>query len=755
MWSARLRVDARSMKAACPPRVLGLALAALSCLAMVALFALPESSATGLATVVHATTLVVAIGVLLGGPMSSPEVRTTRRLLAAAVFMSGAGMVVGILFANADGVVPVPSPADIVSLTWPPLAVLGFWKAPRGPRGKTANTRLLADAAVTTSALLFASWLIFLGPVAGHHSGSPLTTAVQAAYPLADAFTAALVLALLPVVRTELRGFFDFVVAGMVLAALGDSWATLRIVEDGVSSFGWHDLPMQLGLVFLALAPLRRRTPGQPTWFRRAVDSNLPMVSVVLAGAVGLTYVATGHELGLTDCILGALMLTATVSRQLLHASELMRLAELHRYTAEHDPLTDLASRHAFLTELADQLSGPVAIVLFDLDGFQEVNDAFGQDVGDEVLRTVARRTREMSAPHLAARMGSDEFAVLVLGSDPAAAAADLSARLAGSHALKTDAFTLDLGCSVGWVTGTVGDRPEDLVARADLALHAAKSDPTRVVRYHAALGATRHRRRLLIAGLAHAVRRGEMSLVYQPVQSMADERPVAVEALVRWRHPQLGNVPPADFIALAEDSGHIVDIGTWVLQQAITQLSCWDAGGVALPQLFVNLSPKQLTDDLPELVLDLLADGGVSPDRLVLEVTESHLPDLAASAALARLRAAGVQVALDDFGSGYSSLAQLVRLPIDIVKLDRDLVTNLDEDGGEAVLTAAVALARSLGMRSVTEGIETAAQLAAVRRAGSDLGQGYLFSMPLPPDELRCLLPTARDLVHAPRRRR
>jgi EAL domain-containing protein (putative c-di-GMP-specific phosphodiesterase class I) len=150
--------------------------------------------------------------------------------------------------------------------------------------------------------------------------------------------------------------------------------------------------------------------------------------------------------------------------------------------------------------------------------------------------------------------------------------------------------------------------------------------------------------------------------------------------------------------------------------------------------------------------VLALLADRGVAPHRLVLEITESHLPDLAASAALARLRAAGVQVALDDFGSGYSSLAQLVRLPIDVVKLDRDLITNLDEEGGEAVLAAAVALARSLGMRTVTEGIETPAQLAAVQRAGSDLGQGYLYSRALTADAVLALLPTVPDLVAVPR---
>jgi diguanylate cyclase (GGDEF)-like protein len=558
---------------------------------MIGLFAVPRGQAMTIATVIHAATLVLAIGSLLAGLIRSRELRSTRLLLAAALFTCGAGMLVAIFFADPNGVVPVPSPADAVSLTWPPLAILGFWMAPRGPRGRTANPRLLADAALITSALLFASWLTFLGPVAGHRSGSGISRAVQSAYPLAEVFVAALVLSLLPVVRSELRGFFDLVVAGMVLAALGDSWATLRVVQDGTAAFGWHDLPLQLGMALLALGPWRRTTARKPGRVRRAVDANIAQASVVLAGAVAIWHVAAGHPIQLIDTLLGGLMLSACVGRQVLHTAELSKLAESHRYAAEHDPLTDLASRHAFLNELGEQLTGPVGIVLLDVDGFQEINDAFGQEAGDSVLRAVAGRVEDLCAPHLVARMGSDEFAVLLVGPSDQARAPELSRLLAGSQTVQAEGCTLDLGCSVGWVIGCAGDSPEDLIARADLALQAAKSAPTRVMQYHAALGATRHRRHLLIAGLAHAVRRHELTLVYQPVQCLADDRPVAVEALLRWQHPQLGNVPPTDFIPLAEDSGHILGIGTWVLREAITQLSVWDAAGIALPQLYVNLS--------------------------------------------------------------------------------------------------------------------------------------------------------------------
>ncbi|MDX6217652.1 MAG: hypothetical protein QOG99_3236, partial [Frankiales bacterium] len=249
------------------------------------------------------------------------------------------------------------------------------------------------------------------------------------------------------------------------------------------------------------------------------------------------------------------------------------------------------------------------------------------------------------------------------------------------------------------------------------------------------------------IAGLAHAVDRGELSLRYQPVRCLADDRLVAVEALVRWRHPQLGEVSPGEFIPLAEDSGHIQVIGSWVLQEAISQVGRWDALGRSLPQLFVNLSAKQLTADLPGQVLELLAQHGISRQRLVLELTESQLPGVSGDQALTKLRAARVQVALDDFGSGYSSLAQLVRLPVDIVKLDRDLVANLGQEGGGAVLTAAVALARSLGLRTVAEGIETEAERVAVVRAGADLGQGYLLARPMTPADMCELIPRHVDV--------
>jgi diguanylate cyclase (GGDEF)-like protein len=718
---------------------------------MLGLFALPTGTATVVATAVHAVTLVGAIAALLLGPMSSRELLSTRRLLAAALVASGGGLVVATLLAGENGVVPVPSIADPISLAWVPLAVLGFLRVPRKEQNKAANVRAFADAALCTSALLFASWMVVLEPVLTQQGRSALTVGVQSAYPLTDVFVAALLLALLPIVRSDVRGFFETVLAGLVLIAVGDSGVTLAVVRNGASSFGWQDVFLQLGMALLVIAPFRRT--GHHSSRRRGavLDVSVAQASALIGGGVALWTSVRGHALDVEDVLLGVLMLFAGICRQLLHSSELVRLVELHRVAAEQDALTEVASRHAFLAALSERLSSATmpdtAVVLLDLDGFQEVNDSFGQETGDAVLHAVAARARAVCAPHLVGRMGSDEFAVLVVSADADADADALAQRLAGSHPVQADDASFDIGGSVGWAVNAPGDTAAQLLARAKLALQAAKAAPASVAGYSEALGVTSQRRHLLIAGLAHAVDRGELSLMYQPVRCLLDDQLVAVEALLRWRHPQLGEVAPGEFVPLAEDSGHIQRIGSWVLEEAIAQVGRWDDLGRSLPQLFVNLSAKQLTPDLPGRVLELLSEHGVGRQRLVLEVTESQLPGVSADDALAQLRAAGVQVALDDFGSGYSSLAQLVRLPVDIVKLDRDLVANLGQPGGDAVLTAAVALARALGLRTVAEGIETEAELAAVVGAGADLGQGYLFARPMAAADVGGLLRHEVDL--------
>jgi EAL domain-containing protein (putative c-di-GMP-specific phosphodiesterase class I) len=265
-----------------------------------------------------------------------------------------------------------------------------------------------------------------------------------------------------------------------------------------------------------------------------------------------------------------------------------------------------------------------------------------------------------------------------------------------------------------------------------------AKRRPgVRVAVFDESMAEEADRRSLLLAQLPGAVERGELSLVFQPLYRLDAGTVAAAEALLRWRHPLFGDVTPSEFVPLAEESGDIREIGAWVLESAVAQVAAWRRVGRLLPRLLVNTSAAQFTDDLPDQVAVLLARHEVPPEQLVLEITESQLPGLAANTAIPRLRDGGVRIARDDFGSGYSSLAQLARLPVDLLKVDRDFITNLSEASGRYVLDAVVALARSLGLETVAEGIEEDWQATEVAGSGVDYGQGFLFARPLTAEEM------------------
>jgi EAL domain-containing protein (putative c-di-GMP-specific phosphodiesterase class I) len=307
------------------------------------------------------------------------------------------------------------------------------------------------------------------------------------------------------------------------------------------------------------------------------------------------------------------------------------------------------------------------------------------------------------------------------------------------------------LGSSIGIAVLRDGDTPADALRRADLAMYSAKRSPTaRLAVFSEDMADEAQRRHLLVAALAGAVDRGEMRLVYQPLYRLGDASLAGAEVLLRWTHPLFGAVPPDECIPLAEESGHINQIGAWVLEQSVAQMAAWERQGRHLPQLYVNVAARQFTDDLPALVADVLDRHGMQPSRLTLEITESQLPDLAANRPMQVLRKSGVQIALDDFGAGYSSLAQLARLPVDILKIDRDFIRNLGEAAGRPVMDAIINLAKALGLVTVAEGIEDMGQAVEATNAGVDFAQGYLFSRPIPPEELADRLPQLGECAPA-----
>ena len=446
------------------------------------------------------------------------------------------------------------------------------------------------------------------------------------------------------------------------------------------------------------------------------------------------------------------------------------------RYQATHDELTALGNRTLFTDKIADALAetGPgVALVVADLDRFRDVNDSFGHDMGDRLLRAVGVRFhRAVGRQNVVARLGSDEFGVLLPHGGGQLAALEVVDRLRAAlqAPVDVDGRLLQVRASFGVaVAGEDRRGPVELIRDADVALAAARDSAlgtrvdgtasTRVAVFEPAMHERTRDRTELSAELVGAVERGELELLYQPIVDLHTDVVHGVEALARWNHPARGLVPPTVFVPLAEATGSIAPIGRWVLREAALQLARWRAefpDGYPLT-MEANLSTGQLSDPgLVPTVIALLEETGIDPGELTLEITESSLvKDLdTALRPLRQLAAIGVRLALDDFGTGYSSLTYLRRLPVTVLKIDRSFVVDAGEDAGgphgaSGVLLAGIArLGTGLGMQIVAEGVETARQAERVRDAGCHLGQGFLWARPLPEEEITQLLRRGGDLT-------
>jgi diguanylate cyclase (GGDEF)-like protein len=426
-------------------------------------------------------------------------------------------------------------------------------------------------------------------------------------------------------------------------------------------------------------------------------------------------------------------------------------------FQAAHDPLTGLANRvllrERIQASLADVTEAqPLALLMLDLDRFKEVNDTFGHHYGDRLLREAALRlTNAIGTDGTVARLGGDEFAILL----PAASAAQAEAAAARVGAalrtpLELDGYALEVGASVGLSLAlSHTDDADTLLRRADVAMYVAKRSGTEWAAYAPEQEHSTPDTLALIVELRHAIEEGELVLYYQPQVELTTDRVIAVEALARWPHPRRGMVPPDTFIPLAEHTGLMRPLSRWVLQAAIAQAHAWQLQGIDLP-VAVNLSALNLQDStLPETIGALLREHGLSADRLQVEVTESAvmLDRAGAVAVLARLRALGVRVSVDDFGTGHSSLAYLKDLPVDEVKIDKAFVQHLATDARDrAIVRAIIGLAHELGLLVVAEGVENRGTWDVLRRAGCDVIQGYFVSRPLSAAELAVWLSASAD---------
>nr|MBA2767933.1 EAL domain-containing protein [Sporichthyaceae bacterium] len=428
---------------------------------------------------------------------------------------------------------------------------------------------------------------------------------------------------------------------------------------------------------------------------------------------------------------------------------ELQHLAETLRHRAFHDALTGLANRALFTEHIESALRqrptaaerGP-AVVMLEIDGFKEINDTLGHDVGDLVLIAVAERLDRVSrSGDTVARLGGDEFALLLPAVELVQALGVAERIVAGfREPLELGGNPVVVSTSIGIVVADGTQGRSQLLKQADVAMFDAKTSQRGSYRVFSPEQHTAVlKRHALSLELKGAASRGELRLDYQPVMELATHAMVGVEALVRWSHPEHGLLPPLQFIPLAEANGCIREIGDWVLEEACRQSGRWDDAHPTHPPLdiAVNLSPRQLdADDVIERIAAIVQRTGVEPGRVVLELTESALAEDTEGmiAKMVRLKSLGVQVALDDFGTGFSSLSVLRRLPLDIIKIDRTFVAGIAREPEEwAVTTAIIALATSLGKRTLAEGIELGEQLAHLRALQCELGQGYLFDRPLP----------------------
>ncbi|WP_250008561.1 bifunctional diguanylate cyclase/phosphodiesterase [Actinoplanes sp. M2I2] len=499
-------------------------------------------------------------------------------------------------------------------------------------------------------------------------------------------------------------------------------------------------------------APVRRR---------RSVYELLPFAAIVVTAAL-VTIVSAQQMSGRERAVIvGAVLITALmVTRQLLGVRDHRRmLTGLHEQQVElerlalTDPLTGLANRARFTSALNERLTGhhPATVLLIDIDDFKTVNDTMGPAVGDQLLYQVAQRlSRTRAEVDLPARLGGDEFAVLLDIEEEASAEAAADRLIqALAEPFKVGEHLLLAHASVGVAIAGSGDTADEVLRNADIAMYAAKEGGKAAwIRFeprmrqdvvnHARLGSELH----------NAIIRHELFLLYQPVFDIVTGRLHGAEALVRWKHPTRGFVSPGDFIPVAERSGLIVPLGSWVLREACEQLARWQAehGEGAIRAINVNVAVRQLRESgFVDEVAAVLSETGLLPGNLVLEVTESSVADgRQVRETLHALHEMGVRLALDDFGTGQSSLSLLRAFPVDVLKLDKSFVDGIadGEDRGRLAVAAAVAqLAEYLQLSAVAEGIETEVQLERLREMGYRLGQGFFMSKPLPADEAGALM--------------
>jgi diguanylate cyclase (GGDEF)-like protein/PAS domain S-box-containing protein len=464
-------------------------------------------------------------------------------------------------------------------------------------------------------------------------------------------------------------------------------------------------------------------------------------------------------DLVISETHIGADILHVLVARDITEAR--VQQARLE-HQALHDALTGLPNRVLLGNRLDHALQSStrsgtlVGLLLLDLDRFKEVNDTLGHHAGDTLLKDLAERLQQaMRSSDTVARLGGDEFAVLLPHVESVEQATELAKRILAvfqQQFVLEDGIALDVGCSIGIAISPLhAEEHGKLMQCADVAMYRAKGGTQKIVLYDQSKDTNSVRQLTLSSELRQAIRECTLAMEYQPQLCIRTQRIKSVEGLARWRHPTLGYVPPDEFVAHAEQGGLITELTRWTFETALAQLTHWQADGVDLA-LGINLSAKVLIDPtLPDVVGSLLRESRVSPHKLVLEITESALmvdPDLARQV-VNRLADLGVRLSIDDFGTGFSSLAYLQKLPLDEIKIDKSFVFGMLESHNDGVIVrSTIDLAHNLGLEVVAEGVENIDYIDALARLDCDKAQGFCISPALSADMLAQWLGSAKWAV-------
>ena len=702
--------------------------------------------------------MLAVVAVMVGVIIHRPSDSRPWWILALGLALSSVGDWTWVVLDPVHGVEPFPSVADVFYLGGMGLVAASLLWLVRGrvPGGDRAG---MLDALIVAVGFGMLSWLFLMMPIVADRSQSGGEIAVALAYPALDILLLGVMVRLFLSPGRHVTSLW-FLIAALVAFLLADFPYAVQALDGSYQTGDLVDGGWLIGAAFWGAAALHpsMRNVADPVEPGERRFSGWRMVMLagasLMAPAVLVLQAASGGHIDVPVIATGSVVLFLLVILRLegvvgdLRATLRQRTvleAELER-RALHDPLTGLANRVLFRDRLGQAIArrgGKVAVLFLDLDDFKTVNDTWGHAAGDALLVEVAGALRRnVRGGDTVARLGGDEFAVLLEDGPDMYSAGQVADKLIGAVAppVSISGNRLATGVSIGVSLGAYGAATaEDLMRDADIAMYVAKGKGKGC---YTVFESNTHQHVVrgleLRSDLQRAIEEKEFELYYQPVVHLASGATVGVEALVRWHHPTLGLLQPADFIPLTETTGAIVPLGRWILERA-----CRDAARWADEDRFmgVNLSALQLVQPgFADLVASILESSGLAPHRLLLELTETTRLDQEAGAAnLAQLERMGIRLAIDDFGTGWASFSQLRRIPFDIVKIDRSFVEHLSAGSrSESLISGIVDLARRLGVAVIAEGIETDVQRAHLQHLGATYGQGFHLARPMPIAKLR-----------------